>query len=242
MDNWANMLETFQKRGDDMPLNLRDIAGGEELNLQNFLGGMKGRSQNRIANTLASVQAGPSLVDVAGSLGGDRGAAQEQGMMASGRLGRALQSQLAGQGRNEGRSAIQAQYDNLTRMATQHGANLDEANAYARQNVQQLIGQQQRAASQRRKLALAGQKQDISEGYAQRGLQNELAANQPSNDYEAAMTRALFGLAGTGIAAYGLREKPANQPYGGQMPGQALPSLRANTGYSSGLDLYGRRY
>lgn len=234
-----------------MPLNLRDIAGGEELNLKNFIEGMPGRSRARIANTLSSVQAAPSLVDLAGSLGGDRGAAQEQGMLASGRLGRALQSQLAGQARNEGRSATQSQYDNLVRMATQHGANLDEANAYARQNVQQLIGQQQRAAAQSRQLALAGQKQDISEGYAQQGLQNELAANQPSNDYEAAMTRALFGLAGTGIAAYGLRDKPAIQPYSGRLPeqnfgntmyGDSPISLRGQTGFTNPINMYGRRY
>lgn len=216
------------------------MTNADELSLQNFVGGAGQRSQDRIANTLASVQNGPSLVGLAGSLGGDPLANQEQGLRSQGNLGRALQSQLAGQSRNEGRSALQLKYDTLMKLASQHGASLDEANAYARQNVQQQISQQQRAAAQSRQLALAGQKQDISEGYAQRGIQNELAANQPNTDYEAAMTRALFGLGGVGIAAYGLSQ-PGTTPYQGRLPTQTPPSLMANTGFSSPLDLYGKR-
>ena len=233
-----------------MPLDLEAIRRQQEGNLDQFLANRPSELEAALGRTAGNVESSrnqfttntvnPLLARTGANLGinlGGAGAASNQ--MYQTRLGRALAETQAKQRLAGNQDRVSKIYENAFRRAKE--ANADDASAkeYAAQVAQDEARRQYQSSEFESKYQQSLRDESLRDYYAQQGL------GQQDSGYEQALARALGGLAGTGLAAYGIYQmnKPGSTnstPLSSGASSQ-MPSLRQQSGYTTGIDSSGRR-
>lgn len=211
-----------------MPIDPAVLKQQQEDALAAQLAGRPAAIDAGIANTKASVESGrdaffgnqvnPLAARVGNDYGVDfGGATNSANAFYKNKLGQALGGTLAQQRLGANQDRVSAVWNNAYRKAMESNANEQSARAYAYQVANQTSQENFQASENSKNNALAQREQDIKDAYSRMGLQQSSdAANQNADQaYQQAMMRALFGLAGTGVAAYGISQygkQPTSNP------------------------------
>lgn len=233
-----------------MPIDLAAIKKQQEDALSAALAGRSQAMDAGLASTKSSVEAGReaffgnNVNPLAARLGNDYGvnlggAVSASNELYKNKLGQALSGTLASQRLAGNQDRVGLQWNNAYRRAMEAKASEQEARQYAYQVANQAQQQDFQASENAKNNALAQREADLKDQYAQMGLQQQAGSdNQTADDaYQQAMIRALFGLAGSGIAGYGLYKM--NQPAVGYQPNKSI-TFRQNLADNSGNSLLAR--
>ena len=185
-----------------MPINLQDELLRKEQATDAYLKGLKGYEtgrQNVARQTLAGSRQ-PFLK----SLGIDQRAIPR----ITGKLNSEAARTLSRRSLGSNRDRLNVMYQTALKRAEMAGASQQEADAYARQLVMDEMDRSFQAGEQAADIESSRRRELVSDDYANRGiaLQNQY---MPDVNYEGALYRSLFGLAGAGGTAYALTRKPA---------------------------------
>lgn len=208
-----------------MPNDLAAIRKQQEENLNQFLAGQPGDLEASLGRTRAGAVASreqtfnPFVSRVGASLGVNfGGAAAAANNTYQDRLNSALSGTLDKQRLSGNQDHVTRLWENAYRRAKESKADEQSARAYAyqvasdaaRQKFQ--IGQDQLNAQQSFK------NEDIKDYYQGQGLQMQSQYDNNSNGYEQALARALGGLAGAGLTAYGISKYGQQAPMTNDVP------------------------
>lgn len=195
-----------------MPLDLRAIQAGRERELSDFIGRIPGQAAEAGVRTRSLLEASrnagfAAIPDLVGQYGGGGygQAVAEQSALRKAMLARNAESSIARSGLNAQNEAVQRRYEQVLRLALQSGQSAQDAVATARQAVMDEMQRSQEVASLQKRKEEAYAKSDIADVYAKEGISLEDAYSNKT-DYEAAIIRALSGLAGAGLTVVGLNK------------------------------------
>lgn len=221
-----------------MPIDPAVLKQQQEDALAAQLAGRPAAIDAGIANTKASVESGRDAFfgnqvnPLAARIGNDYGidlggATNSANAFYKNKLGQALGGTLAQQRLGANQDRVSAVWNNAYRKAMESNANEQSARAYAYQVANQTSQENFQAGENAKNNASAQRQQDLRDAYSRTGLQQQSnAANQNADQaYQQAMTRALFGLAGTGVAAYGISQYNKPNPLNTQTTAQSQYNL-----------------
>ena len=222
-----------------MPLDLRKILEEREEQLSGFIKGIPGQEQDLLSSLVPSIEAKRSqgLRDLGGISGVDPGALNESGARTGRFLGRRLAALSEGRLSDVGRGSVSMKLSEAFRRSGRaRDENLSSV-GYSRQTMADEINNREALAELSERMARDRDRENISEEYARKGVESQ---STQDSDYQAALSRAIFGLVGAAGTGYllskgggGDKLDPYNYaPY--SQPG--IETLRGQTGFSSTLD------
>lgn len=153
-------------------------------------------------------QVRPSIDDIGSRLGIDFGGAGEAAIgREKGRLTTRLNTNLAGRGRRDRVSTLRDIFQTELRRAETLGLNEADARRFASAVTKQKIRQQFEAEEAQKDRLSATKRENISDDFLRRGLDQEIEF-EPQNQFEAAALRSLFGLTTSVGTSLALNRRP----------------------------------